>query len=134
MHPPAMTMTPTIAPAPGLSALPRITALRVIPVAGRDGMLLNLSGAHAPFFTRNLLVLTDSAGRTGVGEVPGGEAIRQYRSDWDDKKGVLRLVPLHDWTSHASDAMRYLAVTGLDPLQGEWHSTLDYSRMDQRCA
>ncbi|MFM2119539.1 MAG: glucarate dehydratase, partial [Pseudomonadota bacterium] len=46
---------------------PRITALRVIPVAGRDGMLLNLSGAHAPFFTRNLLILTDSAGRTGVG-------------------------------------------------------------------
>jgi glucarate dehydratase len=52
---------------------PRITELRVIPVAGRDSMLLNLSGAHGPFFTRNLLILTDSAGRTGVGEVPGGE-------------------------------------------------------------
>jgi glucarate dehydratase len=49
----------------------------VIPVAGRDSMLLNLSGAHGPFFTRNLLMLTDSAGRTGVGEVPGGEKIRQ---------------------------------------------------------
>ena len=60
---------------------PRITALRVIPVAGRDGMLLNLSGAHAPFFTRNLLILTDSAGRTGVGEVPGGEKIRQTLDD-----------------------------------------------------
>ncbi len=60
---------------------PRITALRAIPVAGRDGMLLNLSGAHAPFFTRNLLVLQDSAGRTGVGEVPGGEAIRQTLQD-----------------------------------------------------
>ena len=47
--------------------------MRVIPVAGRDSMLLNLSGAHGPFFTRNLVVLTDSAGRTGVGEVPGGE-------------------------------------------------------------
>ncbi len=60
---------------------PRITALRAIPVAGRDGMLLNLSGAHAPFFTRNLLVLQDSAGRTGVGEVPGGEPIRQTLQD-----------------------------------------------------
>jgi len=60
---------------------PVITALRVIPVAGRDSMLLNLSGAHAPFFTRNLLVLTDSAGRTGVGEVPGGEKIRQTLED-----------------------------------------------------
>ena len=60
---------------------PRITALRVIPVAGRDGMLLNLSGAHGPFFTRNLLILSDSAGRTGVGEVPGGEKIRQTLDD-----------------------------------------------------
>ncbi|MBC7778929.1 MAG: glucarate dehydratase, partial [Proteobacteria bacterium] len=55
---------------------PVITAMRVVPVAGRDSMLLNLSGAHAPFFVRNLVVLTDSAGCTGVGEVPGGEAIR----------------------------------------------------------
>ncbi len=60
---------------------PRITQLRVIPVAGRDSMLLNLSGAHGPFFTRNLLLLTDSAGRTGVGEVPGGEKIRQTLDD-----------------------------------------------------
>ena len=67
---------------PGIeSSTPRVTALRVIPVAGRDGMLLNLSGAHAPFFTRNLLILTDSAGHTGVGEVPGGEKIRQTLED-----------------------------------------------------
>ena len=60
---------------------PVITDLRVIPVAGHDSMLLNLSGAHGPFFTRNLLVLTDTAGRTGVGEVPGGEKIRQTLED-----------------------------------------------------
>ncbi|HEX8601698.1 MAG TPA: enolase C-terminal domain-like protein, partial [Pseudoduganella sp.] len=60
---------------------PAITSVRVIPVAGRDSMLLNLSGAHAPFFTRNLLILTDSAGRQGVGEVPGGEAIRKTLED-----------------------------------------------------
>jgi glucarate dehydratase len=64
-----------------ISSTPLVTALRVIPVAGRDSMLLNLSGAHGPFFTRNLLVLTDSAGRTGVGEVPGGEKIRQTLED-----------------------------------------------------
>jgi glucarate dehydratase len=63
------------------SSTPTVTALRAIPVAGRDSMLLNLSGAHGPFFTRNLLVLTDSAGRTGVGEVPGGEKIRQTLED-----------------------------------------------------
>ena len=43
-------------------SMPLITDLRVIPVAGRDSMLLNLSGAHGPFFTRNLLVLKDNAG------------------------------------------------------------------------
>ena len=60
-----------------MSHTPVVTALRAIPVAGRDSMLLNLSGAHGPFFTRNLLLLTDSAGRTGVAEVPGGEAIQR---------------------------------------------------------
>jgi glucarate dehydratase len=44
-------------------------------------MLLNLSGAHGPFFTRNLIILTDTAGRTGIGEVPGGEKIRQTIED-----------------------------------------------------
>jgi glucarate dehydratase len=62
-------------------ATPRLSAARVVPVAGRDRMLLNLSGAHAPFFTRNLLILTDSAGRTGIGEVPGGETIRRTLED-----------------------------------------------------
>ena len=64
-----------------ISTPPVVTALRVIPVAGRDSMLLNLSGAHGPYFTRNLLLLTDSAGHTGVGEVPGGESIRQTLQD-----------------------------------------------------
>jgi len=56
---------------------PLVTGMRVIPVAGQDSMLLNLSGAHGPFFTRNVVLLTDNAGRTGAGEVPGGEKIRR---------------------------------------------------------
>ncbi|WP_273028483.1 enolase C-terminal domain-like protein [Massilia timonae] len=64
-----------------LGSTPTITAMRVVPVAGRDGMLLNLSGAHAPWFTRNLVILTDSSGQQGVGEVPGGESIRQTLED-----------------------------------------------------
>lgn len=55
----------------------KIVAVRVIPVAGQDSMLLNLSGAHAPFFTRNIAIVEDDSGRTGIGEVPGGEAIRK---------------------------------------------------------
>lgn len=60
---------------------PVVTSLKVVPVAGQDSMLLNLSGAHGPYFTRNVLILKDSAGRTGVGEVPGGESIRQTLED-----------------------------------------------------
>ena len=50
-------------------------------MAGHDSMLLNLSGAHGPFFTRNVVILKDNAGHTGLGEVPGGEKIRQTLED-----------------------------------------------------
>ena len=60
---------------------PVVTDLSVIPVAGHDSMLLNLSGAHGPFFTRNVVILKDNAGNTGVGEVPGGARIRQTLDD-----------------------------------------------------
>jgi glucarate dehydratase len=56
---------------------PVVSDMLVIPVAGEDSMLLNLSGAHGPLFTRNIVILRDNAGRTGVGEVPGGDRIRQ---------------------------------------------------------
>ncbi|ACT05688.1 glucarate dehydratase [Dickeya chrysanthemi Ech1591] len=63
------------------SSTPVITSMQVIPVAGHDSMLLNLSGAHAPYFTRNIVILEDNAGHTGVGEIPGGEKIRQTLED-----------------------------------------------------
>ncbi|MFJ5644816.1 enolase C-terminal domain-like protein [Streptomyces sp. NPDC093223] len=80
-------------------AQPVVTRFSVYPVAGRDSMLLNLSGAHAPYFTRNVLVVEDSEGRTGLGEVPGGEAITRTLRDAEplvvgarlgDHKRVLR--------------------------------------------
>jgi glucarate dehydratase len=67
--------------APVRERTPLVVDMRVIPVAGHDSMLLNLSGAHAPFFTRNIVILTDSAGRTGLGEVPGGEKIQRTLED-----------------------------------------------------
>ncbi len=63
------------------SKAPVVTEMQVIPVAGRDSMLMNLSGAHGPFFTRNIVIMKDSAGNTGLGEVPGGEKIRQTLED-----------------------------------------------------
>jgi glucarate dehydratase len=64
-----------------MMSAPIVKTMRVVPVAGRDDMLMNLSGAHAPFFTRNIVIVTDSAGHTGLGEVPGGEKIRQTLED-----------------------------------------------------
>ncbi|AXA91898.1 enolase C-terminal domain-like protein [Massilia sp. YMA4] len=87
---------------PDTPASPSITAMRVIPVAGRDSMLLNLCGAHAPWFTRTLVLLTDSAGRTGIGEVPGGAGIL---------RALERAVPL---------------VVGTQT--GRWHRTLNTVR------
>ena len=73
---------------------PIVRELRVVPVAGHDSMLLNLSGAHGPFFTRNLVILTDSAGNTGVGEVPGGEKIRKTL---DDARGLVVGTSIAAW-------------------------------------
>ena len=73
---------------------PIVRELRVVPVAGHDSMLLNLSGAHGPFFTRNLVILTDSAGNTGVGEVPGGEKIRKTL---DDARGLVVGTSIGAW-------------------------------------
>ncbi|MGD6943360.1 glucarate dehydratase [Cytobacillus gottheilii] len=60
---------------------PVIVDMSVIPIAGYDSMLLNLSGAHGPYFTRNIVIIKDSSGNTGIGEVPGGEAIRKTIED-----------------------------------------------------
>lgn len=66
---------------PEVSITPVVTEMSVIPVAGHDSMLFNLSGAHGPYFTRNIVILKDSSGNTGVGEVPGGEGIRKTIED-----------------------------------------------------
>ena len=68
-----------------VSQSPIVTAMTVIPVAGRDSMLLNLSGAHGPFFTRNVVILTDSSGATGIGEVSIERPSEQGRGGTDQR-------------------------------------------------
>jgi glucarate dehydratase len=75
---------------------PLIQSVRVVPVAGHDSMLLNLSGAHGPFFTRNIVLITDNAGHTGLGEVPGGEKIRQTV---EDATALLLGQPIADYAA-----------------------------------
>ena len=97
-----MTATPPTAP----GQTPVVRSMRVIPVAGEDSMLLNLSGAHGPYFTRNIVILTDSAGHTGVSEVPGGEKIRQTL---EDARPLLVGRPIGAWQAMLNAARRAFA-------------------------
>src|SRR5574340_1569929 len=85
---------------------PKVTAMRVVPVAGHDSMLLNLSGAHAPYFTRNLVILTDSDGNIGVGEVPGGEPIRRTL---DDARALVQGRSIGEYNAVLGDMRRTIA-------------------------
>ncbi|MEO8300555.1 MAG: glucarate dehydratase [Rhizomicrobium sp.] len=89
-----------------VTGAPRVTDMKVIPVAGQDSMLLNLSGAHGPYFTRNLVILTDSAGNNGVGEVPGGEKIRQTL---EDSRDLVNGAGLGTWNNILSEVGRRFA-------------------------
>lgn len=40
----------------------------------------------------------------------GYDALKQYRREWDEKLKTFKNRPVHDWTSHAADALRYFAV------------------------
>ncbi len=57
--------------------IPSIEQIKVYTVAGEDSMLLNLSGAHAPYFTRNVVIIKDSHGNIGAGEVPGEKRLKK---------------------------------------------------------
>ena len=54
----------------------------------------------------------------------GIAALRQYRKAWDDERKCFASRPLHDWSSHAADALRTGAVTA--DLRGEWSTPLSY--------
>ncbi|MCP3684657.1 MAG: hypothetical protein GY861_18475 [bacterium] len=57
------------------------------------------------------------------------EALSQYRREWDDKKQTFRQNPLHDWTSHAADAFRYMAVSYNPPVYDEEADYEDVSEL-----
>lgn len=73
---------------------PIVKSIRAIPVAGHDSMLLNLSGAHGPYFTRNILVIEDNSGNIGVGEIPGGEKIL---ATLNDAKALVEGQPIGEY-------------------------------------
>lgn len=76
------------------TSTPIVKSIRVIPVAGHDSMLLNLSGAHGPYFTRNILIIEDNSGNIGVGEIPGGEKIL---ATLNDAKALVEGQPIGEY-------------------------------------
>ena len=86
--------------------IPKVVKMDVYPVAGHDSMELNLSGAHAPFFTRNIVVLEDSSGNLGVGEVPGGQKITNTNAF--DKIGKIAAALV----LHANDDVTFMSSKG----------------------
>src|SRR5215471_10761644 len=88
------------------SDTPVVAEMRVVPVAGHDSMLLNLSGAHGPFFTRNIVILTDNAGHTGIGEVPGGERIRKTL---EEARPLVAGQPIGAWNGILNTMRRQFA-------------------------
>ncbi|GHU29756.1 glucarate dehydratase [Betaproteobacteria bacterium] len=105
------------------SSSPVITAMQVIPVAGYDSMLLSLSGAHSPFFTRNLVVLKDNSGRTGIGEVHGGDAITRALEGYvplvkgrcigEYRSIVQSLKRIHENSAKNSEGLQNLSLANL---------------------
>ncbi|MDR2452653.1 MAG: glucarate dehydratase [Candidatus Accumulibacter sp.] len=106
-----------------MSNSPTITRMRVIPVAGHDSMLLSLSGAHSPFFTRNLVLLEDSSGHTGVGEVHGGDAITRAlegyaplvegRGIGEYRSIIQSLKRIHERSARNSEGLQNLSLANL---------------------
>ena len=82
--------------------------MRVIPVAGRDSMLLNLSELHAPFFIRNLVVITDTSGHLGVGEV---QAVKAFGGCWRRARSLV------EGRSHPGSWRRIMEVVSAE-IQG----------------
>lgn len=107
-----------------ITKTPIITKMQVIPVAGYDSMLMTLSGAHAPFFTRNLVILQDSAGNTGIGEIHGGD----YTCE--SLKAVIPLVEGKEVGRYKGilDSIHKFAVRSGDD-DGEGIQTLDISKL-----
>ncbi|MBQ6114862.1 MAG: glucarate dehydratase, partial [Synergistaceae bacterium] len=95
--------------------IPTIKKMDVYPVAGHDCMELNLSGAHGPFFTRNIVILEDSNGNLGCGEVPGGQKITKAL---EDIKHLVVGTRLADYKATLNNVRKWLDANIKDDVRG----------------
>lgn len=95
---------------------PTVEKVEIYPVAGHDCMELNLSGAHAPYFTRNIVIITDSDGNEGVGEVPGGQKITKAL---EDIKHLVEGTRLVDYKATLNKIRAWLSENIKDDVRGQ---------------
>ena len=95
--------------------IPTVEKMEIYPVAGHDCMELNLSGAHAPYFTRNIVILTDSNGVEDVGEVPGGEKITKAL---EDVKHLVLGTRISDYKQTLNKVREWLNANIKDDVRG----------------
>ena len=98
-----------------MTAIPVITKMDIYPVAGHDCMELNLSGAHTPFFTRNVVILEDSSGQVGAGEVPGGQKITKAL---EDVKHLVIGTRIADYKNTLNQIRKWLDANIKDDVRG----------------
>ncbi|MBP5979241.1 MAG: glucarate dehydratase [Halomonas sp.] len=88
---------------------PKIKSMKVVPVAGYDGFLLNLSGGHAPWFIRCIVILEDNDGNQGVGEIPSSAGILKGLEQCRD---IVEGSPINDIKQTLNNARMALAKNG----------------------
>jgi len=86
----------------GRTRIEQMEALGLNPVLVPDHRLMDGIGAARETLARVRFDATRC--KDGI------EALKQYRADFDEERKVLKPAPRHDWTSHAADAFRYLAM------------------------
>lgn len=73
--------------------IPKLQKQILIPVAGYDSMSLNLSGAHGPYFTRNIVILKADNGAIGVEKFRWGKIRKLWKIlkiRWQEKAGEYK--------------------------------------------
>jgi len=95
--------------------IPKVQTMEVYPVAGKDCMELNLSGAHSPFFTRNIVILRADNGTVGCGEVPGGEKITNALNE---VKNIVEGTSVADYRNTLLKVKNYLDSKGEEDVRG----------------
>lgn len=60
------------------TSTPIVIKVQVIPATGYNNMEVTLSGAHAPYFTWDLVIVKDNSDRIGIGKIHGGDCTYEY--------------------------------------------------------